>query len=271
LKTVAWSDQVIMFMGLSPRLEGEEMKVEVEGFNGGDRTSLDLPAVQRDLIQKVARTGKPMVLVLLNGSAISINWEDKNLPAILEAWYPGEASGSAIADILFGDYNPSGRLPVTFYKSVEDLPPFEDYNMEGKTYRYFNGEVLYPFGHGLSYADFSYSNLEISTDAITSGESVEVSVDVTNNSKIDGEEVVQFYIHALDAPDARPILDLRGFERVKIGSGETVTVSVELSEKELAYYNLEQEAYTLDPGTIEVFAGPSSDRQKLLMGAFTIH
>lgn len=264
LETVHWADQVIMFMGLSPRLEGEEMKVEVEGFNGGDRTSLHLPEVQRQLIQQVVATGKPVVLVLLNGSAVSINWENENVPAILEAWYPGEAAGTAIADVLFGDYNPAGRLPVTFYRSVEDLPPFDDYNMDGKTYRYFDGDVLYPFGYGLSYSTFVYNNLSLDKNSITAGESVTVSVDVTNTSEVDGEEVVQFYIHETDTPDSRPLLDLRGFERVTINAGETKTISVELSEHELAYYDLEKDAYTLDPGRIEVFAGPSSDRERLL-------
>jgi len=264
LETVQWADQVIMFMGLSPRLEGEEMKVEVEGFSGGDRTSLDLPEVQRQLIQDIVATGKPVVLVLLNGSAVSINWENEHVPAILEAWYPGEAAGTAIADVLFGDYNPAGRLPVTFYRSVDDLPPFDDYNMEGKTYRYFDGDVLYPFGYGLSYSSFVYSNLSLDKPAISAGETVTVSVDVTNTSELDGEEVVQFYIHETDTPDPRPQLDLRGFERIEIKAGETKTISVEFSQDELAYYDLEKDTYTLDPGRIEVFAGPSSDRERLL-------
>jgi len=264
MEIAGWADQVIMFMGLSPRLEGEEMKVEVEGFNGGDRTSLKLPKVQQELIRKVVATGKPVVLVLLNGSALAINWENDHVPAILEAWYPGETAGTAIADILFGDYNPAGRLPVTFYKSVNDLPPFEDYNMKGKTYRYFEGDVLYPFGHGLSYASFLYDNISLDRSTITPGEHVKVSVDVTNNSDTDGEEVVQFYIHETGTADPRPLLDLRGFERVKIKAGETRTVSVHFTDKDLAYYNLEKEDYTLDPGTYEIFAGPSSDRELLL-------
>lgn len=264
LEIAKWSDQVIMFMGLSPRLEGEEMKVDVKSFNGGDRTSLVLPEVQQELIRKIVATGKPVVLVLLNGSALAINWEDENIPAILEAWYPGETAGTAIADVLFGDYNPAGRLPVTFYKSVNDLPSFDDYNMKGKTYRYFSGEVLYPFGHGLSYATFLYDNLRLNKSSISGDETVKVSVDVTNNSENDGEEVVQFYIHEAGTADPRPLLDLRGFERVSIKAGETKTVSVELGEAELAYYSLKEETYTLDPGSIEIFAGPSSDRELLL-------
>lgn len=264
IQAAKWADQVIMFMGLSPRLEGEEMKVEVEGFSGGDRTRLELPAVQKELMKKVVATGTPVVLVLLNGSAVAVNWADKNIPAILEAWYPGEAAGTAIADVLFGDYNPAGRLPVTFYRFVEDLPPFEDYRMEERTYRYFTGDVLYPFGHGLSYSEFLYNNLVADKPEISIGESVSISVDITNTSEVDGEEVVQLYIHEAEATDARPNLDLRGFERLKIKAGETKTITIELTENELAYYNIEKEAYTMNPGRIEIFVGPSSDPDKLL-------
>jgi beta-glucosidase len=270
LEAAKWADQVIMYMGLSPRLEGEEMRVNVEGFNGGDRTTLQLPAVQKELIKDVVATGTPVVLVLLNGSALSLVWENENVPAILEAWYPGETAGSAITDVLFGDYNPAGRLPVSFYKSVDDLPPFEDYTMKGRTYRYFEGEVLYPFGYGLSYSDFTYKNLALSNTEVEAGGEVEVSVDVTNTSDIDGEEVVQFYIHESSAADERPQLDLRGFERVKIKAGDTKRVRITLSEKELAYYNLDKAAYTMDPGTIEIYAGPSSAKEKLLRAVLEV-
>ena len=152
------------------------MKVNVEGFRGGDRTDLSLPKAQEDLLKAVSATGKPVVLVLLNGSALAVNWADENVPAILDAWYPGEEGGTALADVLFGDYNPGGRLPVTFYKSVAQLPPFEDYKMEGRTYRYFKGEPLYPFGFGLSYTKFKYDNLKLSADKVKAGEGVRVSV-----------------------------------------------------------------------------------------------
>ncbi|HKK63157.1 MAG TPA: glycoside hydrolase family 3 C-terminal domain-containing protein [Bacteroidales bacterium] len=264
IQTARWADQVIMFMGLSPRLEGEQMKVEVDGFHGGDRTNITLPNLQQEFIKKIYATGTPVVLVLLNGSAIAINWEDEHIPAIMEAWYPGESAGTAIADVLFGDYNPAGRLPVTFYKSVNDLPDFENYQMEGRTYRYFRGDVLYPFGHGLSFSNFSYSNIEVNNSEIANGDSVTVSVDVTNTSDIDGEEVVQFYIHEKNAPDQRPNIDLRGFDRVKIKAGETKKVSVVLTEKDLAYYNTNLKEYTMNKGIIEVFAGPSSDRNQLI-------
>ncbi len=264
LKIAEWSDHVIMFMGLSPRLEGEEMKVEVDGFNGGDRTQLELPKIQQELIKKIAATGKPITLVLLNGSAVSVKWENENIPAILEAWYPGEAAGAAIADVLSGDYNPAGRLPVTFYTSVDELPPFENYDMANRTYRYYTGEPLYPFGHGLSYSTFEYSNLQLDQAEIIAGSTVKVSVDVTNTSELHGEEVVQFYIHHKEAEEARPLLDLRGFERVMIKSGETKTIEVLLEKEDLEYYNIAKGAYTVEPGKYEIFAGPSSDRDKLI-------
>jgi beta-glucosidase len=180
------SDAVVLVLGLSPRLEGEEMKVPVEGFSGGDRISLDIPRAQEDLMEAVAAVGKPTVLVLLNGGAVSVNWAAQHIPAIVEAWYPGQAGGAAIADVLFGDYNPSGRLPVTFYKSAADLPPFDDYSMKGRTYRFFTGQPLFPFGHGLSYTTFAYRNLKPD------------SVEVENTGTRAGEEVVQLYVnHAL--------------------------------------------------------------------------
>src|ERR1035438_151908 len=154
------AEAVVMFLGLSPRLEGEEMKVPVPGFQGGDRLDLALPAAQEALLEKVAALGKPVVLVLLNGSALAVNWASDHVPALLEAWYPGQAGGAAIADVLFGDYNPAGRLPVTFYQSADQLPPFDDYSMKGRTYRYFQGAPLYAFGYGLSYTTFAYGKLD---------------------------------------------------------------------------------------------------------------
>lgn len=194
LAAVKKADVVIMFMGLSPRLEGEEMTVKVKGFGGGDRSSLDLPESQENLIKKIKATGKPAILVLLNGSAVSINWANDNIPAIIEAWYPGQAAGDAIADVLFGDYNPSGKLPVTFYKSVEQIPAFTDYSMRDRTYRYFTGDVLYPFGYGLSYSEFEYKNLRLQKNKIADNESVYLYADVTNKSKVKGVETIQLYV-----------------------------------------------------------------------------
>src|SRR5215471_15842903 len=186
------ADAVVLGLGLSPRLEGEEMSVPVEGFSGGDRVSLNIPRVQEDLLQAVMKLGKPTVLVLFNGSAVAVNWARANVPAIVEAWYPGQAGGQAIADVLFGDYNPAGRLPVTFYQSAEQLPPFTDYSMKARTYRYFTGEPLFPFGYGLSYTTFTYRNLKL-PDQARAGDEVKLSVEVENTGKMAGEEVVQVY------------------------------------------------------------------------------
>jgi beta-glucosidase len=219
------SDAIIMCMGLTARLEGEEMDIKIDGFNGGDRTTLDLPKVQQELIKEIHAIGKPIVLVLLNGSALSINWENQNIPAILETWYPGQAAGQAIADVIFGDYNPAGRLPVTFYKSVSDLPSFEDYDMNGRTYRYFKGDVLYPFGYGLSYTSFTYDSLNGPPTSKT-GDSVRISVNVKNTGKVEGDEVVQLYLSNLSAPVPVPIRSLEAFKRLHLMSGETKPITL---------------------------------------------
>ncbi|MFO7935717.1 MAG: glycoside hydrolase family 3 C-terminal domain-containing protein [Bacteroidales bacterium] len=265
LQLAGWADHVILVMGLNARLEGEEMRgFELEGFKGGDRTSLDLPDVQQQLIRRMAATGKPVTLVLMSGSTLSINWENEHLDGIIQAWYPGEAGGTAVADVLFGDYNPAGRLPVTFYQSVDDLPGFEDYNMEGKTYRYFGDEVLYPFGYGLSYTDFLYENLILDDDEIPRNGEVTVSVDVTNTGETGGEEVVQLYIRDVESEVKRPLKDLRGFERVWIEAGGTVTVTMTLGPDELAYYDVEQGDYIVEPGWFDILVGPSSSEAALL-------
>jgi beta-glucosidase len=217
------SDVVILCMGLSPRLEGEELKLNIPGFKGGDRTSLDLPQEQEDLIHAIAATGKPVILVLLNGSAVAVNWENEHLPAIVDAWYPGQAAGTAIADVLFGDYNPAGRLPVTFYTSVKDLPDFGDYAMAGRTYRYYNGRVLYPFGYGLSYTTFHYDNLK-AVPPTNPSDSLHLTVQVKNTGAVEGDEVAQVYISALDAHVPVPIRSLRAFRRVHLQPGQTTTL-----------------------------------------------
>jgi beta-glucosidase len=230
------ADATILVMGLSPRLEGEEMSVPVEGFQGGDRVSLGIPRAQEDLMRKLAGLGKPLVLVLLNGSAVAVNWARDHVPAIVEAWYPGEAGGDAIADVLFGDYNPAGRLPVTFYQSAEQLPPFTDYNMKGRTYRYFQGEPLYPFGYGLSYTTFTYRDLR-SPGQIQAGESASVAVEVENSGKVAGEEVVQLYVAAEGAGGAggsAPIRSLQAFQRIALRAGEKRTVQFSLSAPQLS-------------------------------------
>ena len=258
LEIAGKSDVVIMFMGLSPRLEGEEMRVEVPGFNGGDRIRIDLPDYQQNLIKKIHATGKPTVLVLLNGSALALNWENENIPAILEAWYPGQAAGTAIADILFGDYNPAGRLPLTFYHSVKEIPEFENYNMDGFTYRYFKGKPLYPFGYGLSYTTFEYSDVKLDSEVLEGDQAVIVSVNVKNTGKLAGEEVVQLYIRDVDARDPRPVKDLRGFERIRLEPGESRTLEFELTPRALAYWNIEKHDYVPTKGLYEVMVGSSS-------------
>jgi beta-glucosidase len=223
------ADIVIMCMGLTPNMEGEEMDVKIEGFRGGDRTRIDLPVAQQELVKDVTALGKPVVLVLLNGSALAVNWENDHVAAIVEAWYPGQAAGRAIADVLFGDYNPGGRLPVTFYRSTDQLPGFDDYHITNQTYRYFSGVPLYPFGYGLSYTTFQYSNL--STEK-TSGDSIQIAAKVTNTGNRAGDEVVQVYTSSKYIADKKyPIRSLVAFKRIhlKIGESREVTFKVKLS------------------------------------------
>ncbi|MDW7681560.1 MAG: glycoside hydrolase family 3 C-terminal domain-containing protein, partial [bacterium] len=247
------ADVVIMALGLSPRLEGEEMKVPVPGFEGGDRLTLDLPTPQLNLMRKIHALEKPVVLVLLNGSALSINWANDHIPAIVEAWYPGQAAGTAIADLLFGDYNPAGRLPVTFYKSVEQLPSFTDYGMKGKTYRYFGDEPLYPFGYGLSYTRFNYSELLIPKQ-IKAGEDLPISVEVKNSGDMDGEEVVQVYVSDLEASVPTPIHSLAGFRRIFLKKGEKTRVHFKIKPEQLSLIN-ENNERLVEPGIFKISVG----------------
>jgi beta-glucosidase len=252
------ADAVVLFLGLTARLEGEEMPIRIDGFQGGDRTTLGLPATQQRLLERITAVGKPTVLVLLNGSALAINWAQQNVPAILEAWYPGQA-GNAIADVLFGDYNPAGRLPVTFYRSVDDLPPFENYDMAGRTYRFFDGEPLYPFGHGLSYTTFDYDELTVSSETLAEGDTIEVSVDVTNTGGRAGDEVVQLYVEFPNSAVTRPRRDLKGFDRVRLQPGETRTVSFRLPASALAYWDPDGDRWVVESGTVRLRAGASSE------------
>jgi beta-glucosidase len=213
------ADLVVFVGGLTAKLEGEEMSVRAPGFAGGDRTSLDLPAAQEGLLERLSAVGKPVVLVLMNGSALSVNWADAHLPAIVEAWYPGGEGGRAVAGLLAGDFSPAGRLPVTFYRSADQLPPFKDYGMAGRTYRYFGGEALYPFGHGLSYTRFAYGQPVLERAAVKAGQAQGVAVDVTNSGARDGDEVVQLYV-SRDVQGA-PTRALHGFQRLHLKAGET--------------------------------------------------
>jgi beta-glucosidase len=234
LEAAAKADVVVLCLGLTPYVEGEEMPVKVEGFVGGDRTDIALPAVQQRLLERVHSLGKP---VLLGGSAIAVPWADAHVPAILQAWYPGAAGGAALAEVIFGDTNPSGRLPVTVYKSVADLPPFVDYAMANRTYRYFRGEPLYPFGHGLSYTTFAYDNLRLSKAAISADEPLTIQADVTNTGQRAGDEVVQLYLSYPPTSPRNPLRQLRGFRRISLAPGETKTVSFTLAPKDLALVN----------------------------------
>lgn len=244
---------IIMCMGITPRLEGEEMKVNVDGFRGGDRTRIDLPDVQQELIKEIHALGKPVVLVLLNGSAIAISWEKENIPAIIETWYGGQAAGHALADVIFGDYNPGGRLPVTFYKSVNDLPPFEDYKMENRTYKYFKDEPLYPFGYGLSYTSFKYGKLKVKK-SLTAGDAAEVSVNVKNTGKMAGDEVIQVYISGQNSQYPVPIRSLRAFRRVHLLPGETKNVKFYINPDAFSVINDKGEK-VMFPGKFEVAVG----------------
>jgi beta-glucosidase len=247
------ADLVVFVGGLSPRIEGEEMRVVADGFAGGDRTSLDLPAPQQNLLERVSGAGKPVVLVLMSGSAVSINWADQHLHAIIETWYPGEEGGNAVAGLIAGDYSPAGRLPVTFYKSVNDLPDFEDYSMAKRTYRYFPGAVLYPFGHGLSYTSFKYGNLKLSSPAIAAKDTLDVSVDVTNSGKVDSDEVVQLYL-SHPGVEGAPLRALQGFKRVHLKAGEKQSVSFSLADRALSTVN-NAGVHNIAAGEVQLWVG----------------
>jgi beta-glucosidase len=227
------ADVVVAVLGITSELEGEEMPVSEEGFKGGDRISIDLPKPEQDLLEAVAAVGKPVVLVLANGSALSVNWANQHVNAILESWYPGEEGGTAIAQTLSGANNPAGRLPVTFYTGVDQLPPFEDYAMKGRTYRYFEGKPLYPFGYGLSYTTFSYRGLRLPKKPISAGDPLIAEVTVTNTGKREGDEVVQLYLNFPNLPGA-PLRALRGFKRVRLKAGESQNVRFELKDRDLS-------------------------------------
>ena len=230
------ADVVIAIVGITSELEGEEMTVNLPGFKGGDRTSLDLPKQEEDLLKAMKQTGKPLVVVLMNGSALSVTWAKKNADAVLDAWYSGEEGGKAIAETLAGINNPAGRLPVTFYTGIDQLPAFEDYSMKGRTYRYFAGTPLYPFGFGLSYSKFTYSNLKLSTAILKARDPLTVEADVRNTSAIAGDEVVQLYL-GFPAVDGAPIRALRGFSRIHLAAGEAQHVQFKLSPRELSLVN----------------------------------
>ena len=230
------ADVVVAVVGITSKLEGEEMKVDLPGFKGGDRTNLSLPAEEEALLGALKGAGKPLVVVLMNGSALAVNWANDHANAILEAWYSGEEGGTAIAETLAGINNPGGRLPVTFYKGVEQLPPFEDYAVKNRTYRYFEGQPLYPFGYGLTYSKFEYSDLKLSHPELDAGSPLGIDVDVKNASGIPGDEVVELYIRFPKVPGA-PLRALRGFTRIHLAAGELRHVKLALEPRDLSYVN----------------------------------
>ena len=247
------ADAVILVLGLSQRLEGEEMGIKIEGFDGGDRTSLALPALQEELLTAMINTGKPVIVVLMNGGPVASLRAQEKAAAVLLAGYPGVEGGSAVADVIFGDYNPAGRLPVTYYSSVDQLPPFEDYDMENRTYRYFSGTPLYPFGYGLSYTTFSYADLTL-PEKIVAGNDVRVTVRVTNTGKMAGDEVVQLYITDEKASTPRPLRQLEGFKRIHLNAGESRTVEFLLKAEQFSMIN-KSNVRVIEPGWFTVSAG----------------
>jgi beta-glucosidase len=254
VKIAKQADAVVLVLGISSQLEGEEMNVQEPGFKGGDRTDINLPQRQQGLLEAVAATGKPMVVVLLSGSAIAVNWANEHANAIIQAWYPGEEGGAAIADVLFGDYNPAGRLPVTFYKSVDQLPPFENYSMDGRTYRFFKGEPLYPFGFGLSFTRFKYSGLNFSSPSVSPTQGITVTATLENSGDREGDEVVQLYITDLAASVRVPLRSLAGVERVHLKPGEKRVVSFTIQPRQLSVIT-DDGRTVVEPGDFRVTVG----------------
>ncbi|WP_432713521.1 glycoside hydrolase family 3 C-terminal domain-containing protein [Pedobacter sp.] len=249
------ADVFIFAGGISPQLEGEEMKVDYPGFNGGDRTSIMLPSVQTDLMKALKSSGKPVVFVMMTGSAIAAPWEAEQIPAILNAWYGGQAAGTAVADVLFGDYNPAGRLPVTFYKNDQDLASFNDYSMENRTYRYFKGKPLYGFGYGLSYTSFNYDRLSLPA-TISKGKNLTVSVSITNTGKMGGDEVAQLYLINQNKTIKTAQKALKGFQRISLKAGESKIIKFTLSPKDLSYIDANGTAVQFK-GKVELGIGGS--------------
>jgi beta-glucosidase len=247
------ADAVVLVLGLSQRLEGEEMPIKIEGFNGGDRTNLNLPAVQEKLLEAVTSTGKPVIVVLTNGGALSVNTAQEKAAAILLAGYGGQEGGNAVADVLFGDYNPAGRLPVTYYKSIDQIPAFENYDMTGKTYRFFKQEPLYPFGYGLSYTTFKYSDLSLPSE-VKAGEKVTVKVTVTNTGKVTGDEVVELYLTDEKASTPRPVRELEGFTRITLKPSESKVVEISLEPRQFSMINNKAKR-VIEPGYFTISVG----------------
>jgi len=261
---IAWSADVVIYVGgISPQLEGEEMKVNYDGFSGGDRTRIELPSQQTELLKALAATGKPVVFVNCSGSAIAMPWVAENLPAIVQAWYPGEQGGWAVADVLFGDANPAGRLPVTFYRSTEDLPSFENYAMNNRTYRYFNGLPEFAFGHGLSYTKFDYAAAATDKSRYTASDTVKISFMLKNSGARDGDEVAQVYFRHVNSAQPQPRLALCGFTRIHLAQGQGAHITMDIPAERLRYWDTAKKQYTVEPGDYELLVGAASDDIRL--------
>lgn len=256
------ADVIVFAGGISPTLEGEEMPVSAEGFKGGDRTTIELPAIQRRLIEELEKLNKPIVFVNYSGSAVGLEPESQRCDAILQAWYPGQAGGTAITDVLLGDYNPSGKLPVTFYRNTEQLPDFEDYSMKGRTYRYMTDTPLFCFGHGLSYTNFEYGKASLSSKVLSKGKETVLTIPVSNTGTRNGEEVVQVYLSRPGDKEA-PSHALRAFKRIQLEKGSTTNVSFTLDENTFQWFDTTTNTMTLVEGEYELYYGGSSDRNKL--------
>jgi beta-glucosidase len=252
------ADVVVAFVGLSPQLEGEEMRIKIAGFDGGDRTSLDLPEPQKKLLEAVVATGKPLIVVLQSGSAVALNWANEHANAILEAWYPGVEGGTAIARTLAGLNNPAGRLPVTFYASLDGIPPFTDYSMKNRTYRYFGGKPLWGFGYGLSYTTFQYGPARLSSETIEAGEPLTVTVTVRNTGSRRGDEVIEAYLKTPQTDG--PIHSLVGFDRVNIAAGASREVMLRIDPRLLSSVDEKGDRFIL-PGKYRLSVGGAQPQE----------
>jgi beta-glucosidase len=257
------ADVVIYVGGLDASLEQESAGVNYQGFQGGDRTRIELPPVQEELLKALHATGKPVVFVNCSGSAIAMPWEAKTLPAIVQAWYPGEQGGRAVAEALLGDVNPAGRLPLTFYPSTADLPAFDDYSMSNRTYRYFSGKPLFAFGYGLSYTKFQYSKARLDAAHYTCNGTVKLDFTLQNSGKREGDEVAQVYFRHLGSAARQPNLALCGFTRVHLASGQATTVALDVPAKRFRYWDTTQHQYVVEPGNYELLVGGASDDTRL--------
>jgi beta-glucosidase len=259
------ADVVIYVGGISPDLEGEEFggTDPYDGFKGGDRTRIELPSVQEDLLKALQATGKPVVFVNCSGSAIAMPWEAEHLPAIVQAWYPGEQGGRAVGEVLFGEANPSGRLPLTFYQSTADLPAFDDYSMSNRTYRYFGGKAQFAFGHGMSYTKFDYTKMNLASRSLAAGAPVKLAFTLKNAGQTAGAEVAQVYFRHLHSPVPQPRLALCGFTRIELPAGQSTQVNIQIPTDRFRFWDTEKKQYVIAPGDYELLVGSASDDLRL--------